>query len=42
MPLELLKLATRSLVNGLAFPMISGDPRVQGSRPIRLWMLLDR
>jgi AcrR family transcriptional regulator len=33
MPLELLKLATRSLVNGLAFLMISDDPQVQGITP---------
>ena len=33
MPLELLKLSTRSLVNGLAYLMISDDPQVQGLTP---------
>lgn len=35
MPLELLKLATRSLVNGLAYLMISDDPQVRGVTPAR-------
>jgi AcrR family transcriptional regulator len=33
MPLELLKLATRSLVNGLAHLMISDDPQVKSLTP---------
>lgn len=33
MPLELLKLATRSLVNGLAYLMIGDDPQVRGTTP---------
>ena len=33
MPLELLKLSTRSLVNGLAYLMISDDPQVRGLKP---------
>jgi len=33
MPLELLKLSTRSLVNGLAHLMISDDPQVKGLSP---------
>jgi hypothetical protein len=32
-PLELLKLATRSLVNGLAYLMIGDDPQVRGLTP---------
>ena len=35
MPLELLKLATRSLVNGLAYLMISDDPQVRGLTPAK-------
>jgi AcrR family transcriptional regulator len=35
MPIELLKLATRSLVNGLAYLMISDDPQVRGLTPER-------
>jgi AcrR family transcriptional regulator len=33
MTLDLLKLSTRSLVNGLAYLMISDDPQVQGLTP---------
>jgi len=33
MPLDLLKLSTRSLVNGLAYLMISDDPQVRGLTP---------
>lgn len=33
MPLDLLKLSTRSLVNGLAYLMISDDPQVRGLSP---------
>jgi AcrR family transcriptional regulator len=35
MPLELLKLSTRSLVNGLATLMISDDPQVRGLSPAK-------
>ncbi len=35
MPLDLLKLATRSLVNGLAYLMISDDPQVRGLTPAK-------
>jgi len=35
MPLELLKLATRSLVNGLAYLMISDDPQVPRLTPAK-------
>lgn len=33
MPIDLLKLSTRSLVNGLAYLMISDDPQVRGVTP---------